>query len=432
MKNKQVFYIIVANILWGLIPIVVSDLFNEVSVLTVTFIRFFYCGIFFLILSLFLILYNNKFTDNKAISIKIYLHFFKNKNEKFYNLRYIYYFALLGYIGVVMQIFFYFMALKLTSIAIVMIGFIISNVLMAIYQHSRSERLDVFKLLYISMLIFSIGIIVYVKMLEYNQFAVNGLIYMVIFSLCMLFFHIFSNNDPYTKKELEIINDNKTYKLIRLLIKLSFIFLFGILLLLPTLLILYFIPIEPSLSVEISKFFQQLFDVSIIFRWDIQFINIFSTILPYLFLFLAFVNWNPYNLTYNQWSSVLMVIEPTTALLFGVIILNEFFPLVFLIITLFLLIVSILFRYIHENSVKVSICMLLSVKEGNMKKLPLKLLKYNGITNIEVLIGTYDMLLTIKQSSIRDFFLLETELRNLEEIQKTTILFINKINKINS
>ncbi len=41
MQNKSISYIIIANLLWSFIPIVVLDLFNEISVLMVVFLRFF-------------------------------------------------------------------------------------------------------------------------------------------------------------------------------------------------------------------------------------------------------------------------------------------------------------------------------------------------------------------------------------------------------
>ncbi len=47
MQNKSISYTIIANLLWSFIPIVVLDLFNEISVLMVVFLRFFVSGIIF-------------------------------------------------------------------------------------------------------------------------------------------------------------------------------------------------------------------------------------------------------------------------------------------------------------------------------------------------------------------------------------------------
>ncbi|MFX1237203.1 MAG: hypothetical protein ACFFAS_15335 [Promethearchaeota archaeon] len=419
-----------ANILWGLIPVVVSDVFNGISVLTVIFFRFFTCGIVFLILTIILIVYNNRYTSRSFISTKIFLDMLKTGNKDFKNIINFAYFGVLGFLGIIMQIIFYFLALKLTSIGLVMLGFIMANVIIAAYQHGRSEKLDVFKLIYLSMLIFSILIIIYVKTTESSNFSLLGFGYIIGFTICLVFFHVFVNKDPYTQNELKIINDNKNYKIARLLFKLSLMFLIGTFIMFAFLLLMLIIPFEPVLISEIHLFFDQLFDITIFFRWEILFIIVFSTIFPYLLVFFSYTNWSPYNLTYNQWSSILTVVEPITALLSGVLIVREYFPIEFLTITLFLLALSIVLRYIHERSVKVNACVLLSIKEGTMEELPLKLLTLGGINRIDMLIGNHDMILTVKKSSIKDFYYLKEKLRNLEEIKKTTTLFINKVNKI--
>ncbi len=432
MQNKHYLYLLLANILWGLIPVIVSDVFNDVSVLTVIFLRFFTCGIAFLFIACSLLVFNNKYSSKQSIPLNIFIEVLKSKNASFRDFKNIIYFGILGFLGVVMQIIFYFLALKLTSIGFVMIGFIVSNVLMAAYQHGKSESLDVFKLMYLSLLIFSILIIIYVKTSETYNFSLLGLVYVIGFSACLLFFHIYINRDPLTKNELKIVSNNKNYKVIRLLFKLSLMFLLGIAGMFIFLLIMLLIPIEPILVSEIYLFFAQITDASILFRWEILFIIIFSTIFPYLLIFVAYSYWSPYNLTYNQWSSILTVVEPMTALFCGAIFVQEYFPTELLVITLFLLVLSIILRYIHERSVKVNACVLLNIKDGCMENLPLKLLGFSGINHIDMLVGKYDMILTVKKSSIKDFYYLNEQLQNLEEINKTTILFINKVSKINT
>ncbi|MBN1800403.1 MAG: hypothetical protein JW891_02800 [Candidatus Lokiarchaeota archaeon] len=432
MQNKHHLYILFANILWGLIPVVVSDIFSEVSVLTVIFFRFFTCGIVFLIIAFGLLLINNRYTSKRRIPIKIFIDVLKTRNNLFRNFKNILYFGILGFLGIVMQIIFYFLALKLTSIGFVMIGFIVSTVLMAAYQHGKSESLDVFKLMYLSLLIVSILIIIYVKTSESSNLSFIGLVYVIGFGVCLLFFHIYINRDPLAIDELKIISDNRNYKVIRLMFKLSFMFLLGIAGMFLFLLLMLLIPVEPILVSEIHLFFAQLADASIYFRWEILFIIIFSTILPYILIFIAYSFWSPYNLTYNQWTSIITVVEPMTALFFGAIFINEYFPTELLVITLFLLALSIILRYIHERSVKVNACVLLDIKEGCMEDLPLKLLGFSGITRIDMLVGKYDMILTVIKSSIKDFYYLNEQLQNLEEIKKTTILFINKVSKINA
>jgi len=429
MKNKLIYNIILANIFWGLIPVIISGLYAEISIITIIFFRFFTCGILFLAIALSLILLNNRNLEKERIPLNIFKELFK-KNHEFYNMKYISYFVILGFFGIILQIIFYFLALKLTSIAFVMIGFIIANIIIAFYEHTRAEKLNFFKLLYLTTLMFSIGIIIFVKVQESVNISINGLVYMLLFTACLTFFHTFVNRDGYSKKEIKIMNKNQYYKLIRLFLKLAIMFLTGIGLMFLFIFILYYIPIQTDLTLEIGEFFIELSDISIFFRPEILFLNTLGTVVPYTLTFIACIYWNPYNLTYNQWSTILVVIEPTTALFFGVILINEFFPLEFLIITLFLLSLSILLRYVHESTVKVNSYILLDQNKSTMDKLPLKLLKFSGIKRIEILVGTHDLLLTVKMNSIQDFYVLIEQLKSLKEVKTIKILHINKINKI--
>lgn len=83
MQNKSISYIIIANLLWSFIPIVVVDLFDEISVLMVVFLRFFVSGIILLIIAIILVLINNKLTSNTPISLKILFNFIFSKNKEF-------------------------------------------------------------------------------------------------------------------------------------------------------------------------------------------------------------------------------------------------------------------------------------------------------------------------------------------------------------
>lgn len=65
MQNKLIINIILANLLWSFIPIIVSDLFVEVSIIMVIFLRFLISGFVLLILALILVLINNKFRKKK-------------------------------------------------------------------------------------------------------------------------------------------------------------------------------------------------------------------------------------------------------------------------------------------------------------------------------------------------------------------------------
>ncbi len=437
MENKHIFYIIAANTLWSLIPVIVFGLFDKVSIITIIFLRFFVSGVILLALAILFVLLNNKYTSNEHISLKSLFKFTISNNESFFKMRYIYYFTILGFFGIIIQLIFFFLALKITTISLTMIGFQIAMIIIAFYEHgARSEKLDLFKSLYIIILIFSIGVIIFVKAQESNiegsRFSLIGFIYIIIFTLSLTFFQITVDRDIYSKDEIKIINQNENYKIARLFMKIALIFLTGVALMFPFIIILYLIPFKNDLTPEIVQFFDELLNIfQVSFHWEIIFLILFSTIIPYILLFIAYTKWSPYNLTYRQWNSILTIIEPIGGILFGVLFSVEDFPIVFLIIVLFLLFISILLRYVHESTNKVNAYLLLTQKKGTLKGLPLKILKFRGIYSIKSLIGTYDLLVNIRTNSIRDFYcLVNDQIRNLEEITNIKILFINKILKI--
>jgi len=434
MQNKNILFLIIANILWSLIPVIVLGLFDEFSIITIIFLRFFFSAIVLLSLAILFVFINNKYTSNERIGFKELFQFTISKNKDFFNLRYIYYISILGFIGIILQLIFFFLALKFTSISLTMLGFQLSIIIIAFYEHgNKSEKLDIFKALYLIVLIFSITIIILVKAEQTGIiFSSSGFLYIIIFTICLTFFHIIVTQDKFGKKEIKLINRNENYKIPRLLIKVSFMFFAGIGLMFPFIIFLYLLPFQTDLTYEITNFFHEIPTIHIILlRWEIIFLILFSTIIPYLLLFIAYAKWSPFHLTYRQWNSILSVIEPIGSILFGVLFNIEAFDTIFLIIVLFLLAMSILLRYIHESTNKVNALIMIKRSKGTMDKLALKLLKNDGVYCVQYLVGTYDMILSIKTNSIRElYYLVNDKIRNLMEIKDIKILFINKINKI--
>lgn len=437
MHNKYIFYILVANVLWSFTPILASDLIQSTSILMIILLRFLLSGIVLFLIGLIIVLYNNRYTSKQNISLSGVFSFLWAKNRAFNNLRNLLYLFLLGFIGIFLHIFGYFLTLKLTSISFAMIGFQLTIIIIAFYEHGvRLEKLDLFKMLYLLILIFCIFIIMFVNLQLPSQtlgsISFISIIYLILFSICLTFFLVGIDKDSYTKDEIMILNKNPTYKIVRMLIKISFIFFFALISMFPFTFIFYLFPIEINLFEEITYFLSQ-FDIifSLLLNWEMIILIIFSTMVPYILLFIANLNWNPYNLTYGQWNSVLTVIEPTFALLFGVLFVREYFPVEYLIIVIFLLTISILFRYAHEAHNKINAYILLTNRQKTFQTLPIKLLQFDGVKSVQALVGTYDLLLNVKTTSIRAlYYLINERLRKLEGIEEIEILFIDKIIKI--
>lgn len=437
MQNKYVINIVIANLLWSFIPVLVNDLVSEISVFMIIFIRFIVSGSFLLFIAIIFTLINNHLTNNAKISLKLLFENIKHKNRRFNNIRNYVYYILIGFCGVILNIIFFFLTLKTTSISFTMIGFLLSVIIIAVYEAGRNfEKFDIFKVLYITLMFFAILIILFVsyESAQINGYLIslNGFVYLLLFSVAISFLYVGIDKDSYSKLELESINENKYYKIPRLLIKMALSFLVGTLLMIPFLLCLNFLPIFSDFKFEIISFFNEFSNIFLYLgRWEILYLIIFSTIIPYLLIYIANVNWKSLNLTYSQWNSILNLIDPMGSIILAVIIVSEFFPLELLVIFIFLIIISIILRYAHEVKNMVNAYLLITLKKGVIGALPVKILKNYGIVTVNSLIGSHDLLIKIKISSIKDFYyLVDKKLKSVSDIKKIEIYFINRFEKI--
>ncbi len=437
MQNKLIINIILANLLWGFIPVIVEDLFLDVSIIMVIFLRFLISGFVLLILAVLLVVINNRFTRNEGIPIKFLFTNLFHKNRRFFDIKNILYYLYLGFFGIIFNIVFFFLTLKTTSITFTMVGFLLSVIFIAFYEKGVNfEKFDVFKVLYIILLFFTIIILIFVgstgAALKGTPVMLNGIIYLLIFSISISFLYIVINRDAYSSEEMTIINKNRNYKIPRFLLKMSLSFLIGVVCMIPFVIIIYIIPVETDLTNEISTFFSQFTNIpTILGRWDMIFLMIFSTIIPYLLIFIANVNWKSENLTYSQWSSILNLIDPMGSIIFSVLFVNEYFPYELLIIVIFLLVFTFVIRYSHEVKNLVQAILLLKLEIGSINRIAPRVFKYHGITSTYALVGAHDLLLNVKINSIKDFYnLINLRLKPLNEIKDIKVLFINKIVKI--
>ncbi|MHA1535401.1 MAG: hypothetical protein ACTSP8_11800 [Promethearchaeota archaeon] len=436
LPSKYLSNLVIANLLWSFIPIVVMGLFSEISILTIIFLRFFISGVVLFVIAILLVLVNNYLNKENKISLKELFLNLRHKNKRFYRIRQYNYYFLIGFFGIILHILFFFLALKKTSIPFVMIGMLMTIIFISIYEKGVNyEKFDTFRVLFIVMLSFSILIITFVSLqgaeIKGDPIELLGFIYLVLYSITGSFLYISIDRDSFSKKELIDININKYYKIPRALIKMAIAFISGVILLILASILITLLPFETDITQEANAFFNELqFIFVILGRWEIIYLIIFATILPYLLIFLAKVNWKTKILTYSQWSSILGLIDPMSTLIFSVIIVNEFFPHGYLIIVIVFLVITIVLRYAHEVRNIVQAKILLKVKNGSLKLMPIKILKYYGVRKIESLIGRYDLMLHVKVNSFKDFhYLINRKLKLIDDIVAIEVQFVDKIEK---
>jgi len=436
LPSKYLYNLVVANLLWSFIPIVVMGLFSEISILTVIFLRFFISGIVLFVVAILLVFVNNYFNKEKKISLKELFLNLRHRNNRFYRIRQYNYNFLIGFFGIILHILFFFLALKKTSIPFVMIGMLMIMIFISFYEKGVNyEKFDIFRILFIVMLLFSILIITFISLqgaeIKGDPIDLLGFIYLVLYSVTGSFLYISIDRDSFSKKELINININKYYKIPRALIKMAISFISGVILLIIVSIVIIFLPFETDITQEVFTFFNDLQYIFVILgRWEIIYLIIFATILPYLLIFLARVNWKTTILTYSQWSSILGLIDPMSTLIFSVLLVNEFFPHGYLIIVIVFLVITIVLRYAHEVRNIVQAKILLKIKNGSLKLIPIKILKFYGVRKIESLIGRYDLMLHVKVNSFKDFhYLINRKLKLIDEILAIEVQFVDKIEK---
>lgn len=436
LPSKYLSNLVIANLLWSFIPIVILGLFSEISILTIIFLRFFISGIVLFVLAILLVFINNYLNKENKISLKELILNLRHKNKRFYRIRQYNYYFLIGFFGIILHILFFFLALKKTSIPFVMIGMLMTIIFISFYEKGVNyEKFDIFRILFIIMLLFTILIITFVSLqgaeIKNDPIELLGFIYLVLYSITGSFLYISIDRDSFSKKELINININKYYKIPRALIKMAISFISGVILLIPASILIALLPFETGITQEVIAFFNELqFIFVILGRWEILYLIIFATILPYLLIFLARVNWKTTNLTYSQWSSILGLIDPMNTLIFSVLIVNEFFPYGYLIIVIVFLVITIVLRYAHEVKNIVHAKILLKIEKGSLKLMPIKILKFYGVREIDSLIGEYDLMLHVKVNSFKDFhYLINRKLKLIDEILAIKVQFVEKIEK---
>ena len=437
LTNKYIFNLIIANLLWSFIPIVAKGLFDGISIITIIVLRFLTSGIFLFFIAILIALVNNHFNKDARIPLKEYIFNLRHKNKRFYDIRTYNYYFLIGFFGIILHIIFFFLALKTTSIPFTMIGILLTIIFIAFYEKGVNyEKFDVFRILFILMLTVAIIIIISVSFrgaqLSGTPIELRGIIYLILYSITSSFLYISIERDSFSKKELRNINKNKYYKIPRALLKMSIAFISGVVILIPVLLVILLLPFETNFTQETVNFFENLLSLnSIIFRWEIIYLIIFATIIPYILIFLANVNWKTTSLTYSQWSSILGLIDPISTLIFAVLLSGEYFPQEYLVIVVVFLVIAVVLRYAHEVKNVINAYILLKIKKGCLNTIPIRILKFYGIKEIYSLIGRFDLMLNVRVNSFRDFhYLINRKLKPLNEILEMEVQFVDKKEKI--
>lgn len=438
---KNLALLIFINLLWGFIPIPAIGLFSRYSLFTILVMRFLCAGILMFLVAFILALKSNKnnpqMKQEYKIGLRKYLEYMKSPNSKFFNKSQLFYLALLSMFGMTFQIIFFFLALNTLGAAVSMIGFPIGILLIAIYASiSGEEDVTPFKILYIALLMVVIWIFYFVYAEQAKASGVEAgysffeFLYAPLYGIFLAIFYAGSEKDRYSQAELKVIRHNSNYKLIRMIFKVATIMIFTSVFTIPLVWILSFLPTSESVHTMALQFFADFPKyVSLFSDVDFYIISIGATFVPYVIYFYLEGTWQSSNLAFENWVSILGLLEPVFSLIFGVWLLKEqFMPFGFVMIII-LTIAAIIMRYIDETENKIIAIVLIKHKKVHIGDFFKNLYELRDCQSIHTALGPYDFIMEVKLSSQKRFYkLIKQKIPTIfgSALEDLQVLFIEK------
>lgn len=398
----KIWFIIIANILWALIPVPAVQLFVTYSVFIVFLLRFFFSGVIILFFSLILaVAYKRKHPD---FSLKVFYQYIRSPNQDYRNMSQLSYIAILGSIGITFQIVFYFFSFKFLGVIVTVIGFPLSLILVTFFSR---ETMDFFKGVYLGVLVIA-AILVGVGRFDVAADQLMnpaGWLSLIIFTLSMTFLMNQMVKDPLNPWETElVIKTNNFYRILRTLIKVGVLFLISCVFIFPIAGLFTLFPPDSGFQQDAVLFWTQLNQLWPLFISPQGLFLIFgATVVPWSLLFIAEAYWPRSNLPFDTWSSILAILEPIGSIIFGVLIIGEQFPIEFLFIVMVLLGLSILLRYVHETSDKVLAYVGLKLVPQQEKQVFQELFHMKNVETIYSVVGDFDLILFIRAMNVVEF-----------------------------
>ncbi|MHA1511269.1 MAG: Lrp/AsnC ligand binding domain-containing protein [Promethearchaeota archaeon] len=399
--NKKIIILGFSNILWGFIPWPASNLFKNYSSLLIIFTRFmFMCFFLLLIVSFLLIIDRIKEKDKiKRINLKKLFLYLKSRNIEFFKFPQWAYLLTVGIFGLNSMTILFFLALKTIGVITTSIGVLISLVIVTAINWGRGkEEMTKFKVLYLTTLIgatFILGYISQVYSESANQSSISfGSIVLVIFyGIALSFFVITGSTDKMSKNEFKITKENPRYQLIRIFFKLAMLSLFSALVYIPSLFLMSKFNLNEQINSEVGLFFIQLKDWwKIALNIDGIILIIVCTIIPYTIYYIMAANW-PKHSSFNLWVGVMQLIDPLISIIIGITLLNEIFPLSWLLIIIFLFGIAIFTRYLSETETQIFAIFLLKIKPQFQLAAMQKAFSIKAVKEVSHMIGDYDIFL---------------------------------------
>ncbi len=397
--NKKIIILGFSNILWGFIPLPASNLFEIYSSLLIIFTRFMFMS-FFLLLTVGVLLIFDRIKEkdkNKSINLRKLFLYLKSRNSEFFKFPQWAYLLTVGFFGLNSMTILFFLALKTIGVITTSIGVLVSLVIVTAINWGRGkEEMTKFKVLYLTTLIGATFILGYISQIyseSESSVSFGSIVLVLIYGIALAFFVITGSTDKMSLKEFKITKENPRYQLIRTFFKLAMLSLFSASIYIPSLFLMSKFDFNEQINSEIGLFFTQLADWwKIALSIDGIILIIVCTIIPYFIYYLMAANW-PKHTSFNLWVGVMQLIEPLINIIIGITLLNEIFPLSWLLIVIFLFGIAIFTRYLSETETQIFAIFLLKIKPQFQLAAMQKAFAIKPVKEVSHMIGDYDVFL---------------------------------------
>ncbi|MHA1583709.1 MAG: Lrp/AsnC ligand binding domain-containing protein [Promethearchaeota archaeon] len=426
-----------SNLLWGFIPWPAARLFDNYSSFLIVFTRFIMMAIilFLVIIIRFIIVAFIPLSEEKKnhLQLRELWYYLTARNTEFYHFPQWAYLLIIAIFGLNFMTVSFFFALKTVGAIVTAIGIIISLIgVTAINWGMGKEEMTKFKALYLTTLIvaaFILGFAGNSSNRASGSGGIDGLTIgiLLFYGMTLIFFVITGGKDKKDEHEFNLLRTHPSYELIRTLFKLAILALFAALTMIPIMFLMTKMNFIEGIVPEAQTFFSQLPQwYKIVLTPNGIILILVCTIAPYLIYYSCAMFWPPHT-SFDLWVSVLQLIEPIVNIILGVTVLNEEFPIPWLLIIIFLIIIAIITRYLSETETQIFMMILLQVKPNLVDQAMQKLYMQKQVREVLDLIGEFDLMLDLHfNSSKRLNRFMQNQIIPLPGLIKYEILMITK------
>ncbi|MFX0099240.1 MAG: hypothetical protein ACFFCS_06625 [Candidatus Hodarchaeota archaeon] len=423
--------LVIANALFGIIPLFAVPVLNayEDSILMIVFIRFTFSSLFiFIIICLQVFLNKMRLKRKRAGNLEFFTtgwgdikKYIASRNDGFFCMHRMLYLFILGFFGVTLNVVTYLIGLEELSIILFLIGTTGGiMIVFSVYSMAKGrEKFTLFKGIYIFLMILSLILTISATQKTVSIKATGtGVVALVLNLVALFVLFEFMSRDNYSKKEVVWKKKRKgNYRFMRTLTKLCLFMLFGGMSIIPVALVSIVLPVPYLKGISFAFFNQLAIFWEIAFNPNMLTLIFLCTVITFLLLFIPATFWDvDENLSLAQWNSILYLVDPIIGSVVSAIFL-EAVDNVLLGVTLIMLSLAILLRYVHEKDSKVLVILFIDVKFGKQREILKYLSKFDEIRKYYWTTGIADMMIKATFGSIKDFYAFIAKIGIKEEIK---------------